>query len=187
MYPMYYDGTEMQLINSVVASTYLSQVAGGISDSGTLGVTGLSTLTGGFTSASSSITLSGLGASSGTPNALCLNTSTVTVNASLTCTVSSARFKTRFSLLESATPLLMKLTPEAFAYKDRPERIRWGFIAEQVASVDPKLGDGFDAQGPRSIDQNAILALTVRTVQEQQKEIEKLKRNHGWLRKAIGW
>ena len=123
-------------------------------------------------------TLSGLGSASGTPSSLCLNSTTVVVNAALTCTVSSRDYKTAIADLAVSDPvaMLMQLDPVQFAYTDQPGRLRWGFIAEEVGAVDPKLADAYDSQDiPRSLDQNAILALAVKTIQEQQIEIEKLK------------
>ena len=124
---------------------------------------------------------SGLTASSGTPNSLCINASTkeMTENAALTCTVSSRDYKTNIGPLVASDPtaLLMGLKPSIFAYKDNPERDRWGFIAEEVANVDHKLGDGYDATGvARSLDQNAILALAIQVIQKQQVEIDALKK-----------
>jgi hypothetical protein len=121
------------------------------------------------------LVFSGLAAASGTPDSLCISTNTVVRNAALTCTVSSILFKMRVSPLEvSATSLLTALRPTEFAYKDNPDRLRWGFIAEQVSQVDRRLGDGFTPSGdPRSLDQNAILALLVKGFQELNSRISK--------------
>jgi hypothetical protein len=124
-----------------------------------------------------SVLLSGLGASTGTPDSVCLNTNTVTRNAALTCTVSSRDYKTAIhDFGTDPTTLLMGLRPVEFAYKDHPERIRWGFIAEEAASVNRRLADGFDPTGTaRSLDQNAILALLVKAAQKQQVQIDRLE------------
>lgn len=119
----------------------------------------------------------GLTNAAGTPGSLCYNTATfeMTKNNALTCTVSSRDFKQDiFSL--PATSAFDKLRPVQFAYRDKTTRQRWGFIAEEAAAADPKLGDAYDAQGiARSLDQNAILALTVKEVQELKKTVQELK------------
>ena len=163
------------LVGCVVISTTCTLTDSGVSYT-TPTFSGLATFTSGIASASPSITLSGLGSATGSPSSLCLNANVLKVNTALTCTVSSARFKTGVRPMRFATGLLMKIRPEAFAYTDNPTRTRWGFIAEQVSAVDPKLGDGYDSMGPRSIDQNAILALAVKTIQEQERRIESLER-----------
>ena len=120
-------------------------------------------------------------------------TKEITVNAALTCTVSSKDFKTSMTYFGDsgvfgaanatsidALTLLMSLKPAQFAYKDQPNRLRWGFYAEDLAKVDPKLADAFDKDGhARSIDQNAILAVVVKAVQDiaQTKGVVPFKRS----------
>lgn len=125
----------------------------------------------------SSASFSNLAASTGTPDSMCLNTNLVTRNAALTCTVSSRDYKTSIGdFAADAFALLMELRPVEFAYNDHPDRLRYGLIAEEVAAVNPRLADGYDVQGvARSLDQNAILALLIKVVQEQQAEIVALK------------
>lgn len=114
--------------------------------------------------------LNGLTASAGTPNSLCVVASgkEVTENAALTCTVSARDQKTKITkLLVSGLDMVMKITPTQFAYKDVPNRLRLGFIADELQAVDRKLADGYDKNGnARSIDQNAILSVLVKSVQE---------------------
>jgi hypothetical protein len=108
-------------------------------------------------------------AASGTPGSVCYNTSTVeiTINNALTCTVSSLLWKLPDYILLTNKTAFDKLRPVEFSYRDQPDRRRWGFIAEEVAQVDRRLADGYDKTGtPRSLDQNAILALTVKEVQQ---------------------
>lgn len=131
-----------------------------------------------FTATGSSIILSGLSASSGTPSSICAVTATgqLTINAALTCTVSNEDVKNQFLPLSATTQDFMSILPAQFEYNDTPGRLRWGFGAKQVASVNRALADGWHADGtPWSLDQNAILALTVKTVQEQQRQIAALQ------------
>jgi hypothetical protein len=137
------------------------------------GTAGTITLTTGVTNAA------------GTPGSLCYNTSTfeMTKNNALTCTVSSLLFKMPDYTPLDDTKAFDKLRPVEFRYIDHPDRQRWGFIAEEVAEVDSRLADGYDEKGrPRSLDQNAILALTVKEIQglkavvaDQAKQIDALK------------
>lgn len=119
-----------------------------------------------------------LTAASGTPNSICQNGATgeVTVNAALTCTVSSERFKNHIeSFSGSGLKLVSSIKPSAFFYNDRSDRARLGLIAENLAKVDPRLAE-WDAQGrPNSIDFPAMMAVMVKAIQEQQARIEQLE------------
>jgi hypothetical protein len=151
---------------------------GAYSNTGSLDSSGRWTSTA-LTITGPSIVLSGLGSATGTPDALCLNSTVVTVNAALTCTVSNGKFKNSIRPLNRAMPLLLKLRPVGFQYNAVAGRERWGFEARQTASVNPALADGWlNAAGerhqirqtgdePQSLDQNAILALTVKGLQEE--------------------
>lgn len=141
--------------------------AGAVANRMSIGPAGTLTLTSGITTAT------------GTPGSLCYNTSTFEVlkNNALTCTVSSRTQKLDIADLSANLSLFDKLRPVEFAYKDQPKRTRWGFIAEEVGLVDPKLADGYDALGnPHSLDQNGILALTVKEVQDLKREIDTMKK-----------
>lgn len=119
--------------------------------------------------ADNAVFFKGLTVAAGTPNSICQNSATkeVTVNAALTCTVSSMLFKHNIRPIElSASSQIMAMRPVAFSYNDS-ERDRIGFIAEELAGIDRRLADGWDDYGnPRSIDQNAILAQLVKNAQE---------------------
>lgn len=127
---------------------------------------------------STTVTMTGLTAASGTPNSICQNSATkeITVNAALTCTVSSARFKTHIAPFQrSATSMIAAIQPDVFTYKDRPDRPRLGLIAENLALVDRRLSE-WDAEGrPNSIDFSAMIALLVKANQEQQAQIRRLE------------
>ena len=169
----------------------LSDAAGGAFDVGIsrsgAGVLTVDTTTGGNALGTASmaglvvsgatITLSGLGSATGTPDSVCLNTNTLKRNAALTCTVSSRNEKTSIESLPviSAVEMVDKLRPVEFAYRDYPGRMRYGLIAEEVADVDPKLADGWSANGPRSLDQNALISLLIKAAQEEHIQIQELK------------
>lgn len=129
--------------------------------------------------------MDGLTAASGTPTAICRNANEITVNAAVTCTVSSLDFKHDFRPIEeSACSKLRAMRPGSFFYNDNHNRQRLGFVAEYMARVDRRLADGWDKDDhPRSIDQNAILAIVVKCSQEQiatndnlRADIDQLKR-----------
>ena len=129
-----------------------------------------------LTVSGASITLSGLGSATGTPDSACFNSNTLKRNAALTCTVSNETVKNHFEPLRASSDDFMRLLPAQFEYNDVPGRLRWGFGAMQVAGVNHALGDGYRDDGQAwSLDQNAILALTVKVVQEQKLEIDALK------------
>lgn len=120
---------------------------------------------------------SGLTAAAGTPYTLCQNSATgeVTVNAAQTCTVSSLAFKHDINLLsDSGLEMINSLKPSSFVYNEGDGKERWGFIAEDLASVAPQLAT-YNASGtPHSIDLPGILAITVKAVQELGLKVEKL-------------
>ncbi len=127
---------------------------------------------------------SGVTDATGTPGSLCYNTSTFEMykNNALTCTVSTLLYKKNVINLPSFSAF-DKLRPVQFAYRDQPDRSRWGFIAEEVAAADPKLADGYDDKGrPRSLDQNAILALTVGALKDLKIRVEALEKENARLR-----
>lgn len=119
-------------------------------------------------SVTGTVAMSGLTASSGTPDSLCINATTkeVTENNTTTCLVSSARFKHDIQKLDlSGTDLLNQLKPSTFTYNEGGRK-DIGFIAEDVALVDPRLAD-YDKEGkPWSLRVHAILAVTVKALQE---------------------
>ncbi|MGH8710127.1 MAG: beta strand repeat-containing protein [Burkholderiales bacterium] len=148
----------------VTAPTFTVEVAG------TVGMTALTTAT-------------------DTPNSICQNDTTkeIVVNNALTCTVSEEAAKTNIFPLklskEKFLDLLMKVNPIEFTMKATPTRRRWGFGARQLFSTNPKLADGYIVKegkilddGSMTLDQPAILALLVKSMQEQQIQIEKLTR-----------
>lgn len=125
------------------------------------------------------VTMNSLTTAAGTPNSICQNNATkeITVNAALTCTVSSARFKSAIRTFnDDGTAIIMKLKPSTFFYKDRLDRSRIGLIAEDLDAVDSRLSE-HDADGrPNSIDFPAIMAVLIKTAQEQQVKITSLQR-----------
>lgn len=114
-----------------------------------------------------------LDAAAGTVQGICIESATkeLVINSLASCVTSSKRWKTDIDY--SDTPDLqtfMQLKPVTFTRIDSHLK-QIGFIAEDIAALDPRLA-GYDEQGlPSSIDDTGILAITVKAVQQQQAEI----------------
>jgi hypothetical protein len=121
-------------------------------------------------SLSGTAAFSGLTTAAGTPNSLCINavTKEITENAATSCVVSDRDQKQQIQELSvSGLDALRKIQPVTFAYNDRPDRNRIGFIAQDLQAVDDRLGDAFDKNHiARSIDIPAIMSITVKAVKE---------------------
>lgn len=93
------------------------------------------------------------------------------------CAGSSARFKEDIASLSGGAPSLIdRLRPVAFRYRDdyRPDESRIGFIAEEVAELDPRLV-GLNGDGEiHGLHTDGIVALLVATVQDQRDTIAAL-------------
>lgn len=118
---------------------------------------------------------------------LCLSSAGVVLLQSSSCTISSRRFKENIHPFEDiALAELEKLKVVTFTKKipkvGKPDvdvnayRPQIGVIAEDVAKVDKKLAIyEQDGKTPKSYRQESMIALAVKAIQEQQKEIEQLK------------
>ena len=134
----------------------------------------------------STVTMSSLTVAAGTPSSICQNAATkeITVNAALTCTVSSARFKDGIAQFNgSGLRMVAAMKPDTFFYKDRLDRNRIGLVAEDLASIDPRLAE-WDQEGrPNSIDFPAIMAVMIKAIQEQQAQISVLAEQLNTMRR----
>lgn len=164
------------VVSTDVATMYVTDSAAGTNNT----ATNVWSIIAGKSKFTSGVNMASLTAASGTPNSICQNDSTkeITVNAALTCTVSSRDQKDHIvPLSNSAINIVSKLRPASFTYVDNVNRERWGFIAEELQQVNPALADGYvqvhDTHNvvARSIDQNALLSVLVKAVQEQQAQI----------------
>lgn len=130
-----------------------------------------------FVAAAGGVTIPSLTTAAGTPNSICQNDATkeITVNAALTCTVSSARFKDAIAPFKgNGLQLVAAMKPDTFYYKDRLDRARIGLMAEDLAAIDPRLSEWDQNGRPNSIDFPAIMAVMVKAIQEQQAQIRAL-------------
>lgn len=97
-----------------------------------------------------------------------------------TCLVSSIRYKQNVLPLDDGLTQVMALKPVSYDLKPEfnPSHIgrQIGFIAEDVVKVDPRIVP-LDAKGlPRSVQYDRITAMLVKAVQDQQHEIDQLKK-----------
>lgn len=96
------------------------------------------------------------------------------------CQVSSERYKHDIKKLDvSALDIVNALSSVSYSPNDNVpydhKDTQYGFVAEQVASIDPHLAEyGTDGK-PRTLDDRAILATVVKSVQELNNKVESVK------------
>lgn len=160
------------------ADTGISVVSAGVVGVGTGGA---ASIAGGISLAtilaSGAVTFSGLTAASGTPSSICQNAATkeITVNAALTCTVSSRRFKEGIVDQGEALPLILAMQPREFSMKDLPGVRRVGFIAEEMENVDPRFVAYDSLKRPHSVHYEDLTSVLVKGIQEMARRIEVLE------------
>ncbi len=147
--------------------------------------------------ATSTVSFTGLqSATGGTNNDVCITAAGILVNETTgTCIVSSRKEKHDIKDLKlSGLDTILNLRPRSFSMNDDIssdyENMQYGFIAEEVADVDPHLAAyGIDGEA-RSLDDRAILASVVKAVQEisEIKGITPIKRSmeENWQWIVIG-
>lgn len=131
-----------------------------------------------------SVTMPRLGASSGaTTGTLCWTTGTglINVNTTLACLASSGRFKQNVHPLDMGLAQVMQLRPVAYSLKPEydPTNLgeQIGLVAEDVAKVDQRLvGMETDGMTPQGVRYMQMAALLVKAIQEQQEQLDFLKR-----------
>lgn len=130
-------------------------------------------------------------ATGGTNQTVCFKSTTGELidETTTACAVSSAKFKKNIANLDiSGLDLLMQLHPVSYSYKDDVsydyQNTQYGFIAEQVAAVDPHLAEYGTDGLPRTLDDRAILASIVKAVQElahMKGAVRSIEENFQWL------
>jgi Chaperone of endosialidase len=120
---------------------------------------------------------------------VCWTTSTgnLTVDTTTTCLLSDGRLKMNVEPLDVGLDEVMKLKP--VSYDLRPEANpthlgrQVGLIAQDVIKIDPRLAatyqSGPDEGTPSGVRYEQMVALLVKAVQDQQHEIDGLKRQLG--------
>jgi hypothetical protein len=114
--------------------------------------------------------------------AVCLGSGgNLTFDPTNTCITSSIRYKQNIEPLNEGLDAVMRLRPVTYEYKpgylktDIGRQV--GFVAEDVQKIDPLLTP-LDATGqPRGVEYAQMTALLARAIQDQQHEIDALKRH----------
>lgn len=119
-----------------------------------------------------------------TDNTMCINTTTHIMSSGsgtlgICLGTSSKRFKYGIHPVTDGLSQIMNLKPDNFyylsGYGDGGKREQYGFIAEDVVTILPKLV-GLDKAGkPLNVDLVGMIPILVKAIQEQQIEIQKLK------------
>jgi hypothetical protein len=141
------------------------------------------TFSGAVTMSNAAIRLTGLASNSAaTTGTVCWTTGAVnlTVDTTLACLASTQRVKQNIQPLDVGLAEVMKLRP--VSYDMRPEfnpkglGPMVGLVAEETQEVDPRLV-GTDAGGnPLGVRYMQLTAVLVKAIQDQQHEIDQLKR-----------
>jgi hypothetical protein len=123
------------------------------------------------------VTLNGL-ANSATGEYVCYNGGVLKFDTT-TCTLSLLKYKQDIAPLTGALNEVALLRPVEYRYKPEMnlgDLLHIGLIADEVAKVDPRIA-AYKSNGElESVDYEHITALLVSAVQEQQQEIEELKK-----------
>jgi hypothetical protein len=126
--------------------------------------------------------------SAATTGTVCWTTVTgnLTVDTTTTCLASDGRLKKNVDPLDVGLNEVMKLKPVSYELKSDPTHIgrQVGLIAQDVIKVDPRLASvyqsGPDEGTPSGVRYEQMVALLVKAIQEQQQEIDQLKREIKW-------
>jgi Chaperone of endosialidase len=134
----------------------------------------------------SSVNLSGIASSSAAQTGtVCLGTGgLLTYDTTTTCLASDRRLKTKVKPLESGLAEVMQLRPVSYELwpEDDPAHLgrQIGLTAQDVAEVDPRLAATYDdgpyKGTPKGVRYQQMVALLIKAIQEQQVEIDKLKK-----------
>jgi hypothetical protein len=100
---------------------------------------------------------------------------------------SDKRLKNNISAMESTVAeKVLQLTPVNYTYKnDESQTNQYGFIAQEVQKLFPELVNEKESKGQTflSLNYQAFGVLAIKTIQEQQKEIDTLKEEISELKK----
>jgi hypothetical protein len=93
---------------------------------------------------------------------------------------SSIRFKQNIGQIAYGLPQVMQLQPVSYYTKPGfgdPNKKLYGFLAEDMAPIMPEGVTEYDPQGkPSSVDYIGMIPVLVKAIQQQQAQIEQLKR-----------
>jgi hypothetical protein len=105
---------------------------------------------------------------------------------------SDARFKKEVENVGSTLEKMMQLRPVSYRYRNESQSANRsiGFLAQDVQQLFPELiretpGRGDNPQKSLALNYSAISVLTVKAIQEQQSEIDRLKKENDGLRQRL--
>jgi len=128
-------------------------------------------------SVTGNVAFDGLTAISATLDAVCIGDGDeLQFNSGVaTCTVSSERYKQNIEPYDGGYEAIMNFEPVTFQEIASPNQSKIGLIAEQVAEIDKRFV-AYNKEGqPQALQNTAIIAALVDTVQNLQKQIDNLK------------
>lgn len=137
----------------------------------------ISSGTGQAASTTGKVFLQGLSAASASANVLCRITTTgeiVLGTGATTCAPSSIDFKRNVETSTVGLSALMQLRPVTFFFKENGEA-QIGLIAQEVNKIDTRLTDKNTDGTVATINWGDIDAVLIKSVQDQQKEIEAIQ------------
>ena len=88
--------------------------------------------------------------------------------------VSARNKKKKLKKLSLGMAVVKELIPYQYEYKEKAGKVQFGFIAEEVETILPNLV--YESQGVKSLNYQGLIPVLVNAIVEQQKEIEKLKK-----------
>jgi hypothetical protein len=93
------------------------------------------------------------------------------------CDTSSARFKHHIAPLDlDGLALVSAFNPSSFIYNsDKDNVVKWGFIAEEMAAINPHFAAYDEAGLPYSINKYAIMAVMAEAIKELKAENDSLR------------
>ena len=105
-------------------------------------------------------------------------------------TRSDRRLKNNIIELDSSSiSKYLKLRPVTFFWnqdKQRDNKLQYGFIAQEIESIFPEMvNTGTDEMQTKSVNYQALHALSLKVIQTQQAEIEELKKKQSELDKRL--
>jgi hypothetical protein len=124
-------------------------------------------------SVTGTVAFDGLTASIGAGSVCLSSTKQLVYNSASDACLSSLR-DTKHDIVDLGVDALAQvrnLNPVSFVYNDSDGRVRYGFIAEEAAEVDPHLATYNAASALTGIDDRAILAVTIRAVKELDRRV----------------
>ena len=91
--------------------------------------------------------------------------------------ISDESQKTKIKRIKTKTDQFLQLQAVQFEYKNTPNKTHFGFLAQELEKIYPELVHELNGKGAlKSIDYLGLIPVLVDLVQQQQKEIEALKK-----------